>query len=285
MKKSNHYHHLKKRWLKKHEEIEKKLKKSHREAVKSLAPKHHLLSSLIMASVPFMAVTPAIIQPAANAQQEIPHITREKFVKKLETILPNKVEPLTPEQEFAVSKLLSDSFGVNVYPQLNGIRLNRNYGLIGKEQHLRRYPGDILHDHFDNKLQAKLFSSAGTAPGLGAWGYFASSKKDFTTLDMLREKYYIAVPTFLAPGFNEHVGEYGLFFKYRKMLVANPQNGKAVVADIADAGPAQWTGKHLGGSPEVMGYLEREDGAKKGPVLYFFIDDPNDTIALGPREL
>jgi hypothetical protein len=31
-----------------------------------------------------------------------------------------------------------------------------------------------------------------------------------------------------------------------------------------------------------MTYLERVDGSQKGPVLYFFIDDPNDTIPLGP---
>lgn len=66
------------------------------------------------------------------------------------------------------------------------------------------------------------------------------------------------------------------------MLVVNPQNGKAIVADIADAGPSPWTGKQLGGSPAVMNYLERVDGAQKGPVLYFFINDPNDTIPLGP---
>ena len=31
-----------------------------------------------------------------------------------------------------------------------------------------------------------------------------------------------------------------------------------------------------------MKYLERVDGKAKGPVLYFFIDDPNDIIPLGP---
>ena len=69
------------------------------------------------------------------------------------------------------------------------------------------------------------------------------------------------------------------------MLVVNPQNGKAIVAAVADAGPAQWTGKHQGGSPEVMGYLERYDGSQKGSVLYFFIDDPQDSIPLGPIEV
>ena len=66
------------------------------------------------------------------------------------------------------------------------------------------------------------------------------------------------------------------------MLVVNPHNGKAIVVVIADAGPAQWTGKQLGGSPEVMKYLERYDGTQVRGVLYFFIDDPNNEVPLGP---
>ena len=68
------------------------------------------------------------------------------------------------------------------------------------------------------------------------------------------------------------------------MLVVNPENGKAMVVVIGDAGPGQSTGKHLGGSPEVMKYLQRVDGKQKGPVLYFFIDDPEDRVPLGPIE-
>jgi hypothetical protein len=68
------------------------------------------------------------------------------------------------------------------------------------------------------------------------------------------------------------------------MLVVNPHNGRAIVVVIGDAGPAEWTGKHLGGSPEVMKYLERVDGRARGPVLYFFIDDPEDRVPLGPVE-
>jgi hypothetical protein len=54
------------------------------------------------------------------------------------------------------------------------------------------------------------------------------------------------------------------------------------VTDIADAGPGQSTGKHLGGSPEVMHHLDFGKGPRKGAVLYFFIEDPDDKIPLGP---
>ena len=174
---------------------------------------------------------------------------------------------------------------MEVAPSVNGLRLNRSYGLIGAEQHLARYPGDNLPAHFDaNMEEASKYRSSGVAPGLGAWGYFATSRTHLTDEDTQREKYYIAVQTFLAPDFNQKVVEYRDFFKFRKMLVVNPENGKAVVAVIGDAGPAEWTGKHLGGSPEVMKYLERVDGSLRGPVLYFFIDEPNNNVPLGPIE-
>ena len=57
-----------------------------------------------------------------------------------------------------------------------------------------------------------------------------------------------------------------------------------MVADVADAGPANWTGKHFGGSPEVMGYLGLNVHMQKGAVLLFFVNDPNAEIPLGPVE-
>ncbi len=69
------------------------------------------------------------------------------------------------------------------------------------------------------------------------------------------------------------------------MLVVNPKTGQAVVADIADSGPSEYTGKHLGGSPEVMDELGLATGPRKGAVLYFFIDDPKDQIPLGPVKI
>ena len=67
------------------------------------------------------------------------------------------------------------------------------------------------------------------------------------------------------------------------MLIVNTLNGKAVVTALADAGPAAWTGKSFGGSPEVMDYLGGPR-YKKGPVVIFFVDDPNNKVPLGPVE-
>jgi len=139
-----------------------------------------------------------------------------------------------------------------------------------------------MFSHFDTTEEEILYGRSGMAPGRGAYGYFANSKSEMTEKDKEREKYYIAVQTFLSPGFNQNVRHQYEFYRYRKMLIVNPHNGQAMVVVVGDAGPAEWTGKHLGGSPEVMKYLERVDGRQRGPVLYFFIDDPEDKIPLGP---
>jgi hypothetical protein len=283
---NSYFKHLNKEWTKRHKKLQQDLFKNHKDSFDWLIENSKQLAVGSLAGV-FLLTSPVVSKiPTAfstNSAQISQAIDKKVFlVYDLKSILPQTVEPLTSDQELAVSEILTRDFGFNVVPELSGKRLNASYGFIGQEQHLARFSGDNMYIHFENLSQAEKYWDFGMAPGLGAWGYFINSQNSMTQKDIDREKYYIAVQTFLAPGFSENPKEYVDFFKYRKMLVVNPENGKAVVVVIGDAGPARWTGKHLGGSPEVMTYLERFDGAKKGPVLYFFIDDPNDTIPLGP---
>jgi hypothetical protein len=284
----NHYKHLKNRWTKRHEKIHKKLWTKHSGALDWLrnSTKHFMagsLASVLMFAAPISSASAYIINqiPTEDPPVEKPAQTVAQLISDLGSLLPKEVTPLTVDQEQTITQKLSDYFHVPAKAELDGKRLNRSYGLIGAEQHLMRYPGDTMESHFATEEETKFYSS-GMAPGRGAWGYFAPSKEAMTEKDKEREKYYIAVQTFLSPGWDENVNGYYNFFKYRKMLVVNAENGKAMVVVIGDAGPAAFTGKSLGGSPEVMGYLERVDGGAKGPVLYFFIDDPEDKIPLGP---
>lgn len=66
------------------------------------------------------------------------------------------------------------------------------------------------------------------------------------------------------------------------MLVYNPKNKKAAVAVVGDAGPSPWTGKHFGGSPELMHYLDMKDGKAKSKALVLFVDDKDNKVPLGP---
>lgn len=281
-----HYHDLKQKWSAKQKSLQEKLWDKHRDSLswisKNFSPKQLALGSLsgimVLTTPGMLALSPSQMPTI----QEAPVSKHAFLVADLSHVLPKDVRPLTTDEEQKVSTVLQRYFGFKAVAELDGKRLNRSYGLIGQEQHLARYPGDTLAAHFSSSDEADKFANYGMAPGLGAFGYFANSQAEMTEKDKLREEYYIAVQTFLVSDYNQHVAEYRDFFKFRKMLVVNPQNGYAVVADIGDSGPGEFTGKHLGGSPKVMRHLERVDGSLKGPVIYFFIDDPHDTIPLGP---
>lgn len=217
---------------------------------------------------------PALIAPR--------HTTAPNLVSVSES-LKNSLGPITPHAptklEDKAAKTIEDaiylSTGLRAKAVLDGQQLNHQVGYIGYEQHLRRFPGDTLLDHDDEQI-------AGIAPGLGAWGYFARNQSQFTTQDYLREKYYVVAQTLYLPNWNQDFVKLRDWYQYRKILVVNPVNGTAIVADIADAGPAHWTGKQFGGSPEVMKSLNLHQGPRKGLVIFLFLDDPNNQIPLGP---
>jgi hypothetical protein len=279
-----HYKHLVEKWTKKNESYLEKLIYQHKDAFDWFVDNTKRFAITSLASL-FIISAPIInkmsVSTASATKQEI---QKNVFlISDLSHLLPEEVGPLSSYREKQIEELLSRTFNLKVKAELNGIRLNTTYGRIGAEQHLSRFPGDTMASHFDNEEDAKKYWSSGMAPGLGGWRYF-SEGPEITEKEKDKERYYIAVQTFLAPGYHEDPRKYIYFFKHRKMLVVNPHNGKAMVVVIGDAGPAPWTRKHLGGSPEVMKYLERYDGKAVRGVLYFFIDDPNDEVPLGPIE-
>lgn len=275
--KKPHYEHLRKRWAKRAVE-----------SSESLLDKH-FKSAALGSLGGLMLMTSAGITPSPNVtNQDTPvKITGVEdknavLAAELKDKLPDEVQSLTPEQEQQVLTVINKDLGINAKAEMEGIRLNKNYGLIGGEQHLYRYPGDTVMGHAESTADWAMFGGAGIAPGLGAWGYFAPSKEAMTAEVVQRERWYVVVQTFLSPGFAENVAKHRDFFRYRKMVVVNPKTGQAVIGDIGDAGPAEFTGKSYGGSPEVMHELGLASGPRKGAVLIFFVDDPENKIPLGP---
>ncbi|CAN5142848.1 hypothetical protein BH11PAT4_BH11PAT4_6910 [soil metagenome] len=199
------------------------------------------------------------------------------FTKLIDRVVPNPSSALTGEQESQLEQLIKDNYGVPAKVELEGIRLNTTYGVMAGEQHLPLYPGDTLENHSSDPTK----HLTGMVPGLPSWGYFAQSKAEVTQKDIERERYYIAAQTFLSPGWNQNVQKYYQWYKYRKMIVVNPETGQACVVVIGDAGPSPFLKRSFGGSNEVMIHVGL--GLKrKGAVYALFVDDPNDTIPLGP---
>jgi hypothetical protein len=227
-------------------------------------------------NIPTVANIVKSLGQVEGGQPNVPQ--QETLLTSLQQVLPQKVGPLDRSQEKTLEQVFSQVVGVNAKASLEGEHLNTTYGYIGAEQHLARYPGDNMSVH---PKVAEL--DEGMAPGLGAWGYFAPSKAALTPSLNADEEWYAVVQTLYLPDWNTRQPYLSNWYKYRKVLIVNTMNGNAVVADIADSGPAAWTGKQFGGSPEVMNYLGGPR-YKKGPVILFFVDDPTNQVPLGPVE-
>lgn len=277
--------------LERHQEIsEKKLKGRHPHVAdwfqkRGLHPKHLRHQAQKLASAGMLAGTMFLANPLLShlplPTEKLAHMTSDQlqdiFGANLRALLPSSIRPLTPEEEDAIEKLVSVTWGIHAKARFQGEHLNTTYGFIGAEQHLPRYPGDSLES-------GDAIPQSGITPGRGAWGYFATSRATMTPDLYEKEKYYVAVQTLYLPDWETRLPYLREWYKHRKVIVMNPKNGKAVAAVIADSGPARFTGKSFGGSPEVMDYLESKDGAQKGPVVIFFADDPDNSIPLGPLE-
>jgi len=198
--------------------------------------------------------------------------------KTLKSVLPARPRPLTRNEEKFLEQIFLQIIGIPAKANLEGEHLNTTYGYIGAEQHLKRYLGDSLKEHGSGEIL-----KSGISPGRGAWGYFAPSKAELKNDLVETEKWYAVVQTLYLPDWNKRVNFLREWYKYRKVLIVNTDNGNAVVAAIADSGPAAWTGKHFGGSPEVMHELGGSS-YKKGAVILFFVDDPENKVPLGPVE-
>ena len=203
-------------------------------------------------------------------------LPQKTLIDLLAQFLPERTRPLSQNEEKVLEQMFEEVMGIKTRTNLEGEHLNTTYGLIGAEQHLKRYPGDSVNNHGEGSVLKE-----GIAPGLGAWGYFAASKEKLTSSLEETEKWYAVVQTLYLEDWSSRQPYLRNWYKYRKVLIVNTNNGNAVVASVADSGPAMWTGKNFGGSPEVMEYLGGSR-YKKGPVLVFFVDDPENKVSLGP---
>ena len=220
-------------------------------------------AAIILSTVAYsMPADPSFRKPISFMTKKA-HQDSEATTQEVRKLIENKAT-FTQSDEKELEKLLSNRFGLNLKTTLDGNRLNKSIGYIGAEQHLYRWPGDNLSKH--NLIQS------GIAPNKGAFGYFDTAEQ---------EEYYIAAQIHMLPDWNKNWSRLKPWYRFRKVLVYNPDNGKAVVAVIGDAGPSEYTGKTFGGSPEIMKYLERVDGSQKGKVIVLFIDNADSRVRLG----
>ncbi|MCA9398076.1 hypothetical protein KC573_04555, partial [candidate division WWE3 bacterium] len=230
-----------------HSEAKKKLSDAHPKAWKAITTnsvpvKHivtktkHAATSAALAGTLLASTTPAILAGQTTAQthkNDDLSITKPEppvFVslqQSLTELLPFTPHKLTQAQSDLVSIRLKNLLGVKAVSELDGFSLNTDYGYMGAEQHLPRFAGDTIQQHDE-------FQASGITKSRGAFGYFASSKVAMTEEEVLQEKYYVAVQSFLSPSWSRNSRVFKDWLAFRKVLVVNPTTGKAVVAVVGD---------------------------------------------------
>lgn len=242
-----------------------------------------LVALSLVGQISFAEPAEAKMTELANLTQENENLRKVSEEEKQEII--NKMIAyvnlppghLEKQEELYLEQQLSDLLQFNVTASLDEHRLNHSIGIMGGEQHLIRYPGDTLAKH-------DAYLEAGIAPGRGAFGWFTENG-ELTANSVMMEKYYFAVQTLYLPDWNTNHKELKPWYKFRKMIAVNPNEGLAVVGVVGDAGPALWVKKQFGGSPEVIREAKIWSAKTRGKVILYFVDDPNDEVALGVYDL
>lgn len=240
-----------------------------------------LAGTMAMTKPVDVAVLEQVKAMESQAQQPlVSTITQDEhqtILDKMVSFVQRPAGHLEKESELYLEQQLTDMLGFNVAAELDGQRLNHSIGIMGGEQHLKRFPADTLDQH-------DSYVEAGIAPNRGAFGWF-TEQGQLTEQSKMREKYYFAVQTMYLPAWNQEHRHLKEWYKFRKMIMINPTEKMAVVGVVGDAGPALWVKKQYGGSPEVIREGKVWSKAARGHVMLLFVDDPDDKIPLGPIDL
>lgn len=277
-----HYFNLKQKVLAKHQSARDWLKDNQIKIAHLNESSRQMLAAASLAST--IAFNNGQVTELPNNQEiretvagdTVELVAKEEFdaiVDKMKQITSRPPGQMEKEEELYLEQQLSQIFGFEVAGELDGNRLNHTFGIMGGEQHLRRFQNDTLSQH-------DAYQEAGIAPNRGAFGWFTENG-ELTPRAIDREKYYFAVQTLYLPDWNNNHTYLKDWYKFRKMIAINPYDGKAVVGVVGDAGPALWVQKQFGGSPEVIreGMIWSKEA--RGRVILLFVDDREDKVPLG----
>lgn len=157
---------------------------------------------------------------------------------------------------------------------LDGIPLPAYSGKVGREQHLcltmSQEPADTHYAVSGTPPAARngmAWEESGGS-GYGAWGKAAPIED---------ERYYVCMRWNYTNMNGQPVLAPKDWYYGKRVLVINPANGKRLVASIIEYGPAPWTGRVSGLSPEAMLVLGAQTDDN---LVYYWANDQ--AFPLGP---
>lgn len=220
------------------------------------------------------AVERSIAASTESAAQSISSEEVASITAKLQDWANKPAGQLSGEEVLYLEQQLTDLFGIEVVTVLDGNQLPHNFGVMQAAEHQKRTPEDTLANH-QKYLEADL---SNIRP---AFGWFLPDNSAQLTTEEL-EAYAVSIQLQYLEQWQTSRAALKSWYKYRKVLVVNPFEQKATVAAVTSAGPSERLQYQFAGSPEVIRETAIWSPASQGKVLLFFIDDPENTVALGP---
>lgn len=202
---------------------------------------------------------------------------QQEVVEKMTNFVRQPAGHLPRQDELYLEQQLTDIFGFEVSAELDGNRLTQTMGVMAALPHLKRFPGDELKEHTE-------YREAGMSERRGVYGWLTDMGQ-LTPQAVLREKYGVALQAQFQPDWHTNYRDFATWYKFRKMLVICPSEGKAVVCSVINSGPSDWMRYQFGGTPEVIREANVWSMKARGKVMMFFVNDPQGTVQLGPRDL
>jgi len=195
------------------------------------------------------------------------------IMEKLCTTVKQPAGKLPREQSLYLEQQLTDLMGFEVASELDGYQLPHTLGAMSALPHLKRHQQDDLAQHL-------LYQEAGLSDHRSSFGWFTEMGQ-LTAEAVAREQYYVSLQIDLLSEWGINAQALKAWYKYRKVVVINPFQERAMVAVVGDFGPGDWIQHQFGGSPEIIRQLEVWDVLSQGRVFVFFVNDPEEKVPLG----
>ncbi len=201
----------------------------------------------------------------------------ESVLHKMKEIAEQPAGHMPHQDEVYFEQQLADMLGFEVTAELEGNRLPHSIGIMEARPHVKRHPNDSLDAQ-------EVYREAGLERQRSRFGWFTEHGQ-LTPEGMQRAQYHLAVPADFLPLWQSNYAEALTWWKWRKMIVINPFEQRAVVTVVGDLGPREWPRRQFAGSPAVIREGLVWSVNTRGRVIVFFVNDLTGNIPLGPVNL
>lgn len=206
----------------------------------------------------------------------VTHEEIESIFTKIAEFISSSGHDINQDELLYLEQQLSDIVGFTVSSQFENIALPYIWGKAKSLPHIKRHPTDNLDLH--EYIHEATITNKRSVYG---WLNLVQSTKEEIAI---REQYSVTLPllTFEHPELPSE--RFIQWFKYKKVLMINPQSKKMAVAQISNIVLPQQPKYALGLSPELSRNLETWRPPSQGNIFFLFVDDAQDKVPLGMLE-